>query len=455
MPVDLRVDLTAPAVNAATVGPNPTNAVTSAKSYPGYLVISAELQDRDAGNGLQSNVLAGEAFVDPTSTTPTFGKGLSLIAVDGAFDSPTEQVYGLIPLTQVRAMTAGEHKVYVHGKDAAGNWGSLTSTNALVRLFVDKTAPVLGTMTGTPNPTNGATTLTLSAPVTEAVIPSFTGPRFQGAEYWTGTTDPGVGKATRVQVTDTGTGVTAAIPLTGILPGTVQFNLRVQDAAGNWSNTASRSVQVVRGNAIFSDTFDSGNLLAWSARTGAVLATAAAGIPVGTGNYGLQASLPGGAGNAPAYVTDDTPLAETAYHAQFSFTANALSTGTAATTWVTLFEGRTATGQTFAVDYHRVGTGTVQLRAVMRTLFGTTTGPPVNLTTGAHTIRVDWTQGTTGSLRLLVDGVQRDQRTGNNNSAALRVEAARLGITAGTTTASTMAGTAWFDTFVSTRISIP
>jgi hypothetical protein len=49
--------------------------------------------------------------------------------------------------------------------------------------------------------------------------------------------------------------------------------------------------------------------------------------------------------------------------------------------------------------------------------------------------------------------VQRLTLTGNTST--LQLEAARLGITAGTTTASTMAGTAWFDAFVSTRISIP
>ena len=457
VPVDLAVDLTAPAVNAATVGPNPTNAVVSSKSYPGYLVISAELQDRDAGNGLQSPVLAGEAFIDPASTTPVFGKGLSLIAVDGAFDSPTEQVYGLIPLTQVKAMAAGEHKVYVHGKDAAGNWGSLTADNALVRLLVDKTAPVLGLLSGSPNPTNGATTLTLSAAVTEAVLPSYVGPRFQAAEYWTGTTDPGVGKATRVQITDAPTGVTAAIPLGGVLPGTVQFNLRVQDAAGNWSNAVATSVQVVRGNAIFSDTFDSGNLLAWTSRTGGVTAALAAGIPFGGLNYGLAATLAGGATNAPAYVTDDTPLNETAYHAQFSFNPNTLSSGSGTTTWLTVFEGRTTAGQAFAVQFHRSGTSptAAQLRIVLNRTLGSTTGTAYSLGAGAHTVRVDWAQGANGSLRLLVDNTVRSSLTANNTGAGQQVQSARLGITAGTTTASTMAGTAWFDTFVSTRISIP
>ncbi|GAA2495842.1 multicopper oxidase domain-containing protein [Terrabacter carboxydivorans] len=455
VPVDLTVDLTAPAVNAATVGPNPTNGVLGSQSYPGYLVISAQLDDRDAGGAAQSPVLAGEAFIDPTSTTPSFGSGLTLIAVDGAFDSTKEDVYGLIPLTQVRAMTAGEHKVYVHGRDAAGNWGSLTSTNALVRLYVDKTAPILGTLTGSPNPTNGAATLTLTGGVTETPLASYVGPRFQGAEFWTGTTDPGVGKATRVQVTDTGTGVTAAIPLTGLPAGTVQFNLRVQDAAGNWSNASSVSVTVVRANAIFSDTFDAA-LSAWTARTGSVAGTTAAASSTAAGNVGLAATV--GSGNAPAYVTDESPANESTYHAQFRFNPNTLSTGGSATAWTTVFEGRTATGQAFAVQYHRAGTSrtAAQLRIVMnRNTIGNTTGPAYTLTSGAHTVRVDWAQGTGGSLRLLVDGTLRDTRTGNNTGPPMQVQSVRLGVTAGPTTASTMAGQAWFDDFTSTRNSLP
>ena len=93
--------------------------------------------------------------------------------------------------------------------------------------------------------------------------------------------------------------------------------------------------------------------------------TTAAGIPLGGGNVGLAATV--GARNAPAYVADDTPVDETTYRAQFSFHPNTLSTGTSTTAWATVFEGRTATGQAFAVQYHRVGTGatTGQLRIVM------------------------------------------------------------------------------------------
>jgi hypothetical protein len=92
---------------------------------------------------------------------------------------------------------------------------------------------------------------------------------------------------------------------------------------------------------------------------------------------------------------------------------------------------------------------------VLNRTLGSTTGTAYSLGAGAHTVRVDWAQGANGSLRLLVDNTVRSSLTANNTGAGQQVQSARLGITAGTTTASTMAGTAWFDTFVSTRISIP
>ena len=96
--------------------------------------------------------------------------------------------------------------------------------------------------------------------------------------------------------------------------------------------------------------------------------TTAAGIPAGGGNVGLAATV--GARNTPAYVVDDTPVNESTYHAQFSFDPNTLTTGASGTAWATVFEGRTTTGQAFAVQYHRVGTGATdgQVRTVMSVL---------------------------------------------------------------------------------------
>lgn len=445
----LVVDLTGPTVDAASVGPNPTNGLISNKSNPGYLVVSAQVTDRDAQQGLQSILTSAEAFLDPKTANPTGGTGLQLIAVDGALDSQSESVYGLIPLTQVRVLASGTHHVFVRGQDAAGNWGTMFG----IDLVVDKSAPVLGTPTASPNPTAGAANLVLTVPVNEA--------SFATAEYWLGTTDPGVGRATRLPVSYVAGTVVVTIPLAGITPGTVRFNLRVQDLAGNWSNAVNTSVTVTRPNAIFSDTFDSGSLAAWSARTGQVSVTAAAGIPVSAGNLGLQVVLPGGTGNRASYVTDNSPTGETGYHARFGFNANTLTSGSVASSVLTLFEGRSATNaQVAAVEFRRSG-GTPQVRAVMARSGATTlVGTWVNLSAGAHTLQVDWLSGpatgaTAGSLRLSVDGTAAPLLVGNTST--LRLETALLGVTAGVTATSTssMAGTAYFDSFTSTRYTMP
>ncbi len=454
--VPLSVDRTAPTVRAASVGPNPTNGQVSDPSNPGYLVVSALIEDVDGSGGAQNKLVDAEAFLDP-STTPAGGSGLQLLPEDGAMDSSSEHVYGLIPLSQIRPLSQGEHLIVVRGKDAAGNWGNLSGDGATARLVYDKTAPVLGTLSTSPNPTAGAETVTLTAPVTETT--PFVGVRFQAAEFWVGTTDPGVGKATRVTVADGGGTVSASVPLQGLPYGQQRFNLRVLDAAGNWSNAANVTVQVDKGNRIFSDTFDTGTLSSWSARTGRVDATAAAAIPAGTG-YGLAVTLPGGRTNTPAYVTDNSPVDDTTYHVQFAFNRNTLNSAGAV---LTIFEGRTANGQAFAIQYRTSGS-TAQVRVVMAlSPRGTATGAWVTLGAGAHTLRVDWRQGpatgaTQGQTVLSVDGpTTQSTLTGANNTAALRIQSALLGITAGVTNTrtSTMAGTAWFDSFTSTRYTLP
>ena len=244
--IPLTVDLTGPAVDAASVGPNPSNGLLTDKSNPGYLVVSAQITDKDAGGLAQSTLLDAEAFLDPADANPAGGSGLQLIAVDGKLDSTSEKVYGLFPISQIRTLSEGPtHHVYVRGQDAAGNWGPMFGVN----LVVDKTAPALGALTGSPNPTNGAATLNLAAAVTEAV-------GLGAAEFWIGSADPGVGKATRVSVSVTNGTATAGVPLTGIAIGAQRFNLRVQDTAGNWSNAVNTTVTVSKPNVISANNFE-------------------------------------------------------------------------------------------------------------------------------------------------------------------------------------------------------
>ena len=111
------------------------------------------------------------------------------------------------------------------------------------------------------------------------------------------------------------------------------------------------------------------------------------------------------------------------------------------------------------MQFHRtLGTsGVNQIRMVFpRSSGGTFTGAYVTLPAGNNTIQVYWTAGpatgvNAGSLRLLLNGASVTFQTGNTSTFS--VESARLGLTAGVT--NTMTGTAYFDTFASTRYTLP
>jgi hypothetical protein len=347
-------------------------------------------------------------------------------------DGTTENVYGLIPISQIRSLASGLHHVYVRGQDAAGNWGG-TPLYAIV-LNVDKTAPVLVSVLGSQSQSTGDVTLTAPLPANEPL-------GFAAAEFWLGTTKPAAGTATRVTVSVVGTTIVATVPLAGLPSGSQRFNLRVQDKAGSWSNAVFTTV-TVRPNAIFSNGFTAANPpFGWSARTGTPTVTLAAGIPFGGTNRGLQVTGPGGV----KYVTDNSPTAETGYHASFAFNANTLTT----TSTLTLFEAR-GVAQVFAVQLRRVS-GVNQIGTVMAGSSAPQTW--VNLPSGAHTIRVDWAAATDGSLQLQLDGDAAPTLTLTGDTSALRVETARLGLTAGVNAATS--GTANLDSFVSTRYTLP
>ena len=426
----LPVDLTGPGVVAADVAPNPTNGVLTTLAHPGYLVVSATITDANS-NGLQNKIKDAEGFLDIVGAG---GTGFQLAAVDGAMDSTTESVYGLIPISQIKALTNGTHHVYVRGQDAAGNWGPIYTMN----LDVDKIAPVLVSVVGSQDPNTGVVTLTAPLPVNEPA-------GFAAAEFWLGTTNPAVGKATNVAFALVGTNLVVTVPLAGLPSGAQRFNLRVQDKAGNWSNAVFTTV-TVRSNTIFSNGFAvTTSPFGWSSSAGSPSVTLAAGIPIGGTNRGLQVTEAGNGSNRTRFVTDNSPTAESNYHASFAFNANTLNPSTGV---LTLFEARTGSAQAFAVQFRQSATVN-QIATVMSGSPGLPTW--VTLGAGTNTIRVDWTAATAGSLTLQLNGVVVSTQTGD--TSALRVETALLGLTAGVT--NTMTGTAYFDTFVSTRFTLP
>ena len=449
--VPFTVDKTGPTVDGAAFGPDPTNGLVSDRANPGYAVVSAKITDKDASGGIQSAMAAAEAFLDPPAgPLPTGGSGLTLVPVDGVWNSPTESVYGLVPLSQIRVLADGAHHIVVRGKDAAGNWGA----GFTAAFQVDRTAPVLtqASATSTPNPTNGAAILSLSVSYVDASA------TIGGAEFWVGAVDPGAGRGTALTVSLSPAGVaTLQIPLAGVPAGLQTFSVRIQDKAGNWSNVVTQSVTVVP-PPLVSENFNIGGLTAggWTSTGTAVSVTAAANLPSpATGTAGLQVVYPTTAPTAPAYISKALGASVTTMHVSIDVKATALATGAATPT---IFAATSPTNaQVFSLQLRTLG-GVKQVRTTMtRNGGGVTNGAWVTLpagTGGSVTIALDWLAGPAtgaaqGSLLMRFGPSTTVVSTSTGNTSAQQVAAVGLGVVSGTTNA--VKGTLYLDNLTVTR----
>jgi hypothetical protein len=93
-------------------GTDTTGPVTSAAGHDGS-DLTATVDDSNRGGG---TVTAAEFYLDDVS-----GAATAMAAVDGSFDTATEQVTAPVPVT------SGEHVLYGRGQDADGHWGPFSS----------------------------------------------------------------------------------------------------------------------------------------------------------------------------------------------------------------------------------------------------------------------------------------------------------------------------------------
>jgi hypothetical protein len=223
--INLVVDKTAPVTSGVSVAPTPNNGTLAFNGSPSAIRVTVTAMSDP------STVSAGEAFID---TVTADGTGIVVRATDSVYNSTTESGYFEIPLATVALLPDGSHTIFVHAKDAAGNWGSTATTT----LLIDKVKPVVSAVTATPNPTAGATSVTLSAQATDAAT------AVTRAEWFTGI-DPGVGNATVMTVTGAGPWTAStSVDTRGFSEGSQTLTVRVRDAAGNWSVTGSTVLQV-------------------------------------------------------------------------------------------------------------------------------------------------------------------------------------------------------------------
>jgi FtsP/CotA-like multicopper oxidase with cupredoxin domain len=468
--ITLNVDKTAPNTTGVLAEPNPTNGTI------GVLVgdflqekLSATVSDPVAG-GINSNIKAAEGFIDcmpPTPPPPNpgclNGTGIVFIPNDAVFNSPTEAVYAAFQLFGVQQLTQGRHTVYVHAQDAAGNWGAAASGF----LDVDKTGPTVTSASATPNPTLGATSITLSAsatdPPTGGTPLAAPASNIVAAEWFDGA-DPGAGLGNAVTGSfgsSTVSNLSATINVSTWSLGTHNISIRAKDVAGNWGPVTVVLLNVLPSDTIFADGFEAGNLSAWNGGvTGTGLSVTGAGAMVGT--QAMQVAI---TSNASRYVQDNSPVAtDTGYRARFYFNPNGTTTATGQQH--DIFVALNSSNLTvFRIQYQRSSSSgnAAQVRAVVSRNGGTTTGAWFTINTNAaNVIEVAWLAGTSTTFTLYTNGTAHPITNLNTNNSTFRIDTVRLGPQVGPnavggavppsgTTLAGVSGTEYFDAFVSRR----
>ena len=133
--------------------PTTTNVVVASSPANGLVDVTITA---DVDSGILTTVAAAEYFIDVRGAN---GSGMSMAAVDSAFDSASEGVTATLLAADVNALASGPHTIYVHGQDALGVWGQdVTAT-----LTVEKSGPTTDLITLAPNPTDENSDVEVSA----------------------------------------------------------------------------------------------------------------------------------------------------------------------------------------------------------------------------------------------------------------------------------------------------
>ncbi len=213
--IDLIVDKSGPTTSGVAAAPNPNNGTLGVNSSIPAVRVTATATDTN------STIERAEGFID--SVAGGDGAGFPFVPTDGTWNSSTESMSVDIPLTTISSLGAGNHIIYVHAKDKAGNWGPMSTTT----LVIDKTAPTASSINRLdPTPTAAASVrflVTFSEAVTGVT----------SANFSTAGSAPGTSVTSSV-----GTGTTRTVTVsTGTGGGTLGLDLTtaagIKDIAGN------------------------------------------------------------------------------------------------------------------------------------------------------------------------------------------------------------------------------
>jgi hypothetical protein len=208
-----------PAVSNVAVSPNPTNGTIA-------VTATARVDDATTGNSI---IVSAEYSIDG-------GTPVAMSASDGSFNSATENVTALIPVSVLSTLSSGDHQVCVRGSDAAGNTSSFSDAGACVTLTIDPEPPVVSNVAVNPNPTNGTINVTATAKVDDAATGNS---KIVSAEYRIDGGSTVAMSAADGSFSSATENLTASIPagtIAALSNGPHQVCVRGTDQAGNTSS---------------------------------------------------------------------------------------------------------------------------------------------------------------------------------------------------------------------------
>jgi hypothetical protein len=268
---------TGPSVTIDSITPNPAG---PAADFLGNANFFPSVRIRGTFNDSLAQVAGGEMWflpvvngnvvgLDGSGNPAPDGQGIEVTPDSGLWTAPVGQPVPFLvdmPSAEFNGLPQGPIRIYVHGRDAAGQWHSWTSTSGASDLILDKTPPVLLGAPGSPdpkvtNPTPGHYTLTFTAQDPNTAPPLCT-------VVGTGITPQGCGapatsKVTAVEwIISDPNGIDipgsndftvllpnasdgpAAFPVdisggpqtNGAYPAGDQVHFRIRDGAGNWND---------------------------------------------------------------------------------------------------------------------------------------------------------------------------------------------------------------------------
>ncbi len=229
----LKVDKTGPVTSSVVANPNPNNGALPYNANTQAVHLTAAFTDGGA------NMSAAEAFIDAVGAN---GTGIQMIATDGLFNSPSETGYADLPLSTINLLSSGNHTLYAHGKDSAGNWGATSITT----LVIDKAAPTTSGVTLNPTASNN-TAVAVSASASDSASGNS---NISHGEYFIDIAGAnGSGTAMNVSPNAPVATLSATIPgstIAGLTAGSHTILVHGRDAAGNWSTTAGATLLIDR-----------------------------------------------------------------------------------------------------------------------------------------------------------------------------------------------------------------